>query len=100
MALKFTVHNYVVQSFIVISILTNQISPLRVVRIKYSKFHSLRYILATSHLHALISIQPVMTKKRDKILKKVGFSVKKRDKLKILDKKGCNFGKIGDILEA
>ena len=29
-----------------------------------------------------------MTKKRDKILKKVGFSVKKRDKLKILDKKG------------
>ena len=33
------------------------------------------------------SCQPVMTKKRDKILKKVGFSV---DKLKILDKKGKN----------
>ena len=39
-------------------------------------------------INELHSCQPVMTKKRDKILKKVGFSVKKRDKLKILDKNG------------
>ena len=32
----------------------------------------------------MLSCQPVMTKKRDKSSKKVGFSVKKRDELEIL----------------